>query len=95
MTTSRIPMCAVTFLFLFLIICQEVAYVEGRHLKSGSSKKCSSKCKAALNVAKDHAGRPPATIAGGQEKTSKVEYVDEFRPTAPGHSPGVGHSIKT
>ncbi|XP_024014275.1 precursor of CEP11, partial [Eutrema salsugineum] len=29
-------------------------------------------------------------------RRSKVFYgVDAFRPTAPGHSPGVGHSIKT
>ncbi|KAL7256184.1 hypothetical protein ACSBR1_010167 [Camellia fascicularis] len=40
--------------------------------------------------------------AGGSERlrngekvvgTSEVEYVDDFRPTTPGHSPGVGHSV--
>ncbi|GKE32426.1 hypothetical protein Tco_1451748, partial [Tanacetum coccineum] len=25
--------------------------------------------------------------------TSKMEKTDYFRPTAPGHSPGVGHSV--
>ncbi|KAK2657430.1 hypothetical protein Ddye_010482 [Dipteronia dyeriana] len=86
-----------------LILCHEVLYVEGRHLKSASRlcKKCSSssnhrKHKYSLSVAKgggagDH---HMSTELRQLERSRKAEYVDDFRPTAPGHSPGVGHSIK-
>lgn len=33
---------------------------------------------------------PPAAVAG----SSPGRKVDDFRPTTPGHSPGVGHSIQ-
>ncbi|GMP28042.1 hypothetical protein CsSME_00003755 [Camellia sinensis var. sinensis] len=79
--------CAWGFFLLVLILCNEVVSVDGRrHLKrSNEAKKNSLKAR-----------------AGGSERlrngekvvgTSKVEYVDDFRPTTPGHSPGVGHSV--
>ncbi|KAK8995684.1 hypothetical protein V6N11_075947 [Hibiscus sabdariffa] len=82
------------FLLLVLIIfCREM-FVEGRHLRSEpSSKKCSRQpddnttFKAPENG--DH------NIGSGQERSSKVENIDDFRPTEPGHSPGAGHSIQT
>ncbi|KAF5736125.1 hypothetical protein HS088_TW14G00260 [Tripterygium wilfordii] len=85
--------CACGFI-LVLILCHEVVHVEGRgrHLKSHLCKKCNSRHhKNTLNAAAK-AGDHHLT-GSAQERTSKVEYVDAFRPTAPGHSPGVGHSI--
>ncbi|KAK9285731.1 hypothetical protein L1049_024930 [Liquidambar formosana] len=73
---------------LVLILCHEAVDVEGRHLKSGSCEKCSSR----------HGENTVRAAKGGassglqQERTSKVE-VDGFRPTTPGHSPGAGHSL--
>lgn len=34
-----------------------------------------------------------AKMTSGQVVTSKIATVEDFRPTAPGHSPGVGHDI--
>ncbi|KAF7828744.1 putative encoded peptide [Senna tora] len=37
-----------------------------------------------------------AVVVGdhGSSRKKRIEYeVDDFRPTSPGHSPGVGHSI--
>ncbi|KAK9284660.1 hypothetical protein L1049_023836 [Liquidambar formosana] len=47
-----------------------------------------------------HANEPPPPTAPGQvvdESTPPPPLgrgVDDFRPTAPGHSPGVGHSLE-
>ncbi|XVE82766.1 hypothetical protein DITRI_Ditri16bG0032100 [Diplodiscus trichospermus] len=77
-------------LLLVLIICQEICmhYVEGRHLRSKSCKKCSRQrhhntLKIPNNVNN--------SFVSGQVQTSKVDDIDDFRHTAPGHSPGVGH----
>ncbi|OAY33803.1 hypothetical protein MANES_13G126300v8 [Manihot esculenta] len=75
---------------LVLMLCHEVLVVEGRHLKPHKlCKKCFRLSdQNSLNVSED-----TQKLLGGQEKTSKMDYVDDFRPTEPGHSPGVGHSI--
>ncbi|KAE8723336.1 Detected protein of unknown function [Hibiscus syriacus] len=79
----------VCILFLVLIICQQI-FVEGRHLWSKSyCKKCSAQ-------PDDNSFKVPVNgDYGGEERSSKVEKIDDFRPTTPGHSPGAGHSIKT
>ncbi|KAF5738208.1 hypothetical protein HS088_TW13G01104 [Tripterygium wilfordii] len=84
--------CACGFI-LVLILCGEVVDVKGRHLKPHLCKKCRNHrhSKNSLNAAK--AGDHHHLTGSAQGRTSKVEYVDDFRPTAPGHSPGVGHSI--
>ncbi|KAL5752907.1 hypothetical protein ACOSP7_023094 [Xanthoceras sorbifolium] len=86
--------CAFAFT-LVLILCHEVF---GSHLKFATQfcKKCSSSSKHldnSLSVANKGDG-DHTTVLQRQERSSKVEHVDDFRPTAPGHSPGVGHSIK-
>ncbi|KAJ4714918.1 Precursor of CEP8 [Melia azedarach] len=80
--------CSCVFI-LVLILCHELSSVEGRHLKCKKSSKHARQMNT-LSVPKG--GRHHAT-GSKQAQTSKVEYVDDFRPTAPGHSPGVGHSI--
>lgn len=71
------------FCFLFLLVLfmasHELGGVEGRRLRS---EHCKQHCS---NVGKKKAAAAAAA--------SKVAYVDAFRPTAPGHSPGVGHSV--
>lgn len=73
---------------LVLILFSEVGSVGGRHLKHRLCKKCMSR-----DTKDDLKG---AGVAGGKrtggERSSKA-YVEDFRPTTPGHSPGVGHSI--
>ncbi|KDP31905.1 hypothetical protein JCGZ_12366 [Jatropha curcas] len=79
------------------MLFQELVCVEGRHLKTKLCKKGSSgnnHSKSTLNFSKDgYKSNSHQVLIGNQEKTSKMDYVDEFRPTTPGHSPGVGHSI--
>ncbi|KAK8653728.1 hypothetical protein V6N13_127715 [Hibiscus sabdariffa] len=72
------------FLLLVLMICREM-FVEGRHLRSRPDDNTTFK----TPENGDH------NIGSGQERSSKVENVDDFRPTEPGHSPGAGHSIQT
>jgi hypothetical protein len=72
------------FLFLLLILQQQVVFVEGRNLRSHLCRDCSKMHKKS-NI--NHEGRR-------RRSSRRVEYeVDNFRPTSPGHSPGVGHSI--
>ncbi|GKU98997.1 hypothetical protein SLEP1_g11919 [Rubroshorea leprosula] len=86
---AKIRLFSVFFL-IALIFCQEVVDVEGRHLRRKSCRKCSKHHENTLSASK---GGTHTTEGSGQEKMSKTEYVDDFRPTSPGHSPGVGHSI--
>ena len=81
---------AVCAFLLVLVLYHGILDVEGRHLKSdhAACNKCSMHVNT-LTVAKvgDHTNQ--------SEQTSKMEHVDDFRPTEPGHSPGVGHSINS
>ncbi|KAJ1415220.1 hypothetical protein SESBI_18171 [Sesbania bispinosa] len=65
------------FLLIALIIFQSI---EGRYLKSDESE---SQSDGGISNSTTNAAVPPPP---GRD-------VDDFRPTAPGHSPGVGHSI--
>lgn len=80
------------FFLIVLILCQELVDVEGRHLRSKPCKKCSKHHGKSTLSAKEDGGR--ANASSGQEKASKMEHLDDFRPTSPGHSPGIGHSIQ-
>ncbi|VVB18270.1 unnamed protein product [Arabis nemorensis] len=87
------------FVFLLIIttiVSHEIIPTEARHLRTHRKLiKNSSK-----NPLKVHGGSGGlSTARGGSMKKSgisKEEHgVDEFRPTTPGNSPGIGHSIKT
>ncbi|KAB1214731.1 hypothetical protein CJ030_MR5G003296 [Morella rubra] len=85
--TKLIGACAV----LLVLILSTALHVEaGRHVKSEACKKCSAHGENTLTAAKVG---DRITRSHQLDKTSKVPSVDEFRPTQPGHSPGVGHSI--
>jgi len=83
-------------LFVLLLLSFELVCIEGRRLKatrSTKSPKSVSGIKAMSTATK--------TTKGVAAKPSQLEslakslngYVEAFRPTTPGHSPGVGHSI--
>ncbi|KAK8673991.1 hypothetical protein V6N13_112299 [Hibiscus sabdariffa] len=77
---------------LVLIICQQM-FVEARHLRSKSScKKCPRQPDVSTFKLPENGNH---SLGSGEERSSKVENIDDFRPTAPGHSPGAGHSIQT
>ncbi|KAK8717498.1 hypothetical protein V6N13_044766 [Hibiscus sabdariffa] len=61
-------------------------FVEGRHLRSKSScKKCSRQPDVSTFKLPENGNH---SLGSGEEPSSKVENIDDFRPTAPGHSPG-------
>ncbi|CAN1343673.1 Precursor of CEP8 [Linum perenne] len=77
----QIVLCVLITLVLFHN--HDLSCVEGRHLRHRPSRNTNHQ---------QH--RLAAIDVGGGKKVKKMDYnVDDFRPTAPGHSPGVGHSI--
>nr|KYP66859.1 hypothetical protein KK1_013170 [Cajanus cajan] len=78
MAQNKFLLCLI--LVAFIIFCQGFQSIEGRHLKFD---KMHSAISVSITNVADVSGSPPSA---GRD-------VDNFRPTAPGHSPGVGHSI--
>ncbi|KAL4362269.1 hypothetical protein GQ457_04G035300 [Hibiscus cannabinus] len=77
------------FVFVLVILASE-----GRDLKSEPCKKCSRQGDQLDGNALKMPRSRNQTVGSSQERIGKAEHVDEFRPTAPGHSPGAGHWIK-
>ncbi|TYK12898.1 hypothetical protein E5676_scaffold255G004920 [Cucumis melo var. makuwa] len=85
-----------TYFFLFIILSHHLVVIEGRRLKVN---------KKGLRCGTCMTPTTPKTITkSGEEAQKSINkklhhriadgYVDAFRPTTPGHSPGVGHSIQ-
>lgn len=83
--------------FILMIFSHELCDVEGRNLKISKSLKCAkcllspdgqSKSKPIARDTNNHDASPSLLHHG--TKTTEG-FVDAFRPTPPGHSPGVGH----
>lgn len=75
-----------TFFLLFIILAHKTQSTHGRKLvfnKKGSVKLSNSN--EAAFTPKTATPPPPSTPSPGR--------ADDFRPTAPGHSPGIGHSL--
>ncbi|CAN7046597.1 unnamed protein product [Brassica rapa subsp. trilocularis] len=73
-----------------MIVCHEILPTEARHLRTHRK------------LIKNRTTTPRAQGGSGDLSTMPVALiseeehgVDEFRPTTPGNSPGIGHSIKT
>lgn len=81
---------AVCSLLLIMFLCHELmaGCVEGRNLKSRDEKMIGD------TGSVQAGGHQPPSYVMQQEGASKAEQLDDFRPTTPGHSPGVGHAIK-
>ncbi|KAG2724485.1 hypothetical protein I3760_01G019900 [Carya illinoinensis] len=82
--------------FLMIIFCHEFVLIEGRNVKPWKVLKCvkclSPDTKGVATVVQPRkiiASQSPSYLPHGI-KTSNG-YVGAFRPTTPGHSPGVGH----
>lgn len=99
----------VAILILILTITFEAQFVEGRHLKQRMvHKNTSGKVKGRNGttyaqealLTKPMAQIPPtqsqtkSTVESQMQPPSPPHGADDFRPTAPGHSPGVGHAIQ-
>ncbi|XP_060969967.1 precursor of CEP8-like [Cannabis sativa] len=93
------------FLIIFLVLCNElIVNIEARNMRPNKKHKKGSNSKHGLhqkssntlsNASKgDYYSNDHHHKQVKDQQTSKAEHViDDFRPTSPGHSPGVGHSI--
>ena len=99
----------VAILILILTITFEAQFVEGRHLKQRTvHKNTSGKVKGRNGTTYAQEAlltKPMPQIPPTQSQTKSIvesqmqppsppHGADDFRPTAPGHSPGVGHAIQ-
>ncbi|KAL5705798.1 hypothetical protein ACHQM5_024049 [Ranunculus cassubicifolius] len=81
-------------LLLVLIFSHEMHCAEGRRLdltKRTTCLKCSSP-DTRMPVKEEKASG--VTTDSHHKFTTTDDFVDAFRPTTPGHSPGIGHSLK-
>ncbi|KAL9284804.1 Precursor of CEP8 [Arabidopsis thaliana] len=77
----------ISLLIIAILVSHEIIPTEARHLRTHRKSIKNS----TLTV---HEGAGGLRTGGGSVKTdiSKEEHgVDEFRPTTPGNSPGIGH----
>ena len=83
-------------LFSLVIFCLRFHSTEGRHLKRNEVHNDVHGGISGANAAtlKDVAPLTPSTMVGATLAAPPPGHgVEDFRPTTPGHSPGVGHSI--
>ena len=80
-----------------MIVAHEVLHIEGRNLELKMKLKC-VKCLSPdeegiiTREAREIVSSPSNSHNDHSMQTMEV-YVNAFRPTTPGHSPGVGHSL--
>ena len=83
--------------FVLMILTNEFVSIEARNLKQRKNSKF-VKVQLSSDVPKTIGGEAMVrTFASPSQSPDGVKelegYVEAFRPTTPGHSPGVGHSI--
>ncbi|XP_028764092.1 precursor of CEP3 [Neltuma alba] len=93
MAQSKLVLC---FVVLALTLCLELSSIEGRYLKSEGNENfvkrevgdaAHRKVLSTTNATTQADVSPPSPAA------AEGHDVSDFRPTNPGHSPGVGHSV--
>ena len=86
---------SIILFFLVLIVANEVAGIQGRKVELG--KKSQTAAVKVMSLGQDgKESSSSSTVASprqnsGQITTQDAGDVDAFRPTTPGHSPGIGH----
>ncbi|PIA46381.1 hypothetical protein AQUCO_01500130v1 [Aquilegia coerulea] len=84
--------CTCTLL-LVLVLSHEMIHTEGRHLKIKKRTAC-VKCSSSNTVRGKKESDGQKTSDVHHKITPMAGFVEAFRPTTPGHSPGIGHSIQ-
>ncbi|KAJ4843240.1 hypothetical protein Tsubulata_044820 [Turnera subulata] len=78
-----------------MIFSQNFLYIEGRSLELKQKHlKCATCFNNARNISTRNARENGARRSQLHHLIKTEGFVEAFRPTTPGHSPGVGHSIK-
>ncbi|KAK7367519.1 hypothetical protein VNO80_09532 [Phaseolus coccineus] len=85
-------------LFVLLFLSYELLCIEGRSLKATTTTTTTSpKSVSAVKAMSTATNTKKGVVAKQNQLESFAKslsgYVEAFRPTTPGHSPGVGHSI--
>lgn len=89
-----------TYFFVFMILSHHLLLIEGRkmkvkknHLRCGT---CMSPDSAKTITKSDEADQKSINNEIKKQLHHRIAdgFVDAFRPTTPGHSPGVGHSLQ-
>ncbi|KAK7307617.1 hypothetical protein VNO77_40842 [Canavalia gladiata] len=78
-------------LFTLIIFCQGFHSVLGRYLRPDEG--IQQQMHGVISMENDVSPPTPPSEVVGMPPAAPGRDVDNFRPTAPGHSPGVGHSI--
>lgn len=82
---------------LFLVSFLQIQCIVGRHLISDPKETGTNFNKLAVSNTQPLASPSPPTptdVVVGATETPPPKNANDFRPTAPGHSPGVGHSLQ-
>ncbi|TYH29025.1 hypothetical protein ES288_A02G191200v1 [Gossypium darwinii] len=81
---------------LLLVSFLQNQCVVGRHLISDQKETGTNFNKAAVANTQSLASSssPTPSVVVGATETPPPKNANDFRPTAPGHSPGVGHSLQ-
>ncbi|KAK7331100.1 hypothetical protein VNO77_25314 [Canavalia gladiata] len=80
----------ICFLFVLLLLSHELLSIEGRNLRQSIQPPNTSSTKAMSVATKSGVASPSQVDRSIRNLEGDAEA---FRPTTPGHSPGVGHSI--
>ncbi|KAJ4966802.1 hypothetical protein NE237_018651 [Protea cynaroides] len=91
---AKIKLVCTCFFILVLLSSNEILSAEGRHMRSEKKMKC-MRCiigDRRNTIRKMREGNRKNSKSPNDVKTP--QDIESFRPTAPGHSPGIGHSIQ-
>uniref|UniRef100_A0A803PEY2 Uncharacterized protein n=1 Tax=Cannabis sativa TaxID=3483 RepID=A0A803PEY2_CANSA len=85
--SSSSKMCILLCLFVMMILCDElVVNVEARKHRIRVDHQLKQHTMMISHPARKGKSKPPPLLVVGTKNE-----IDAFRPTTPGHSPGVGH----
>lgn len=106
MALSKSTFIVFSFLFLLIVLTWEIQSIDARRLIDTSklrnlqTDQYKSVDHHEIAASKPVAVSPPtpvtpprSEVAGAAQPPPPAHGIDDFRPTAPGHSPGVGHSL--
>ncbi|KAG2719845.1 hypothetical protein I3760_02G010000 [Carya illinoinensis] len=85
--------------FLMIIFCHELLSIEARNVEPKKKYLRCAGCSRpdtkgiASTQPRKFVASPSHLHLDGTKTTTIIGFVEAFRPTSPGHSPGVGHSI--
>nr|GMC91471.1 Transmembrane protein [Ipomoea batatas]GME21655.1 Transmembrane protein [Ipomoea batatas] len=87
----------VFLLFLIIILSNHLVFIQARKMAAPPRGNSRLRRRFQNHPAVGHAGEETKARSAAAKGSPRRRYmegaVDSFRPTAPGHSPGIGHSI--